>query len=145
MTTNREFGYFGEAVAADYLEKKGYKIAARNYYVIKGELDVVAYNDKTIVFCEVKTRYNGESLRFGRPAAAVDQRKQSAVASAAKQYLFDHPTTLSSRIDVIEVIVSTHFDINGHMWYFIDEINHIENAVLASQKTRFSTRDKRFI
>ena len=145
MTTNREFGYFGEAVAADYLEKKGYKIAARNYYVIKGELDVVAYNDKTIVFCEVKTRYNGESLRFGRPAAAVDQRKQSAVASAAKQYLFDNPTTLSPRIDVIEVIVSTHFDINGHMWYFIDEINHIENAVLASQKTRFSTRDKRFV
>ncbi len=145
MTTNREFGYFGEAVAADYLEKKGYKIAARNYYVIKGELDVVAYNDKTIVFCEVKTRYNGESLRFGRPAAAVDQRKQSAVASAAKQYLFDHPTELAPRIDVIEVIVSTHFDINGHMWYFIDEINHIENAVLASQKTRFSTRDKRFI
>ena len=145
MMTNREFGYFGEAVAADYLIKKGYKIAARNYYVIKGELDVVAYNEKNLVFCEVKTRYNGSSLRFGRPASAVDQRKQSAVAAAAKQYLFDHPTTLVPRIDVIEVIVSNHFDIDGHIWYFVDEINHIENAVLASQRTRFSTRDKRFV
>lgn len=143
--TNREFGHFGEEVAADYLEKKGYTIAARNYYVIKGELDVVAYNEKTLVFVEVKTRYNGSSLRFGRPAAAVDQRKQSAVAAAAKQYLFDHPTTLAPRIDVIEVIVSTKADTKGELWYFIDGINHIENAVLASQKTRFTTRDKRFV
>ena len=143
--TNREFGYFGEAVAADFLIKKGFSIAARNYYVVKGELDVVAYNEKTLIFCEVKTRYNGQSLRYGRPAAAVDMRKQSAVASAAKQYLFDHPTTLAPRIDVIEIIVSTHFDVNGHTWYYVDEINHIENAVLASQRTRFGTRDKRFV
>ncbi|MBQ7698955.1 MAG: YraN family protein [Clostridia bacterium] len=142
---NREFGYFGETVAADFLIKKGYKIADRNYYVVGGELDIVAYNDKTLVFCEVKTRYNGSSLRFGRPAAAVDYRKQSAVSAAAKQYLFDHPTKLAPRIDVIEVIVSTHEDVNGKPWYFIDEINHIENAVLASQRTRFSTRDKRFV
>ena len=143
--TNREFGYFGEAVAADHLVKKGYKIAARNYYAVGGELDVVAYDEKTLVFCEVKTRYNGASLRYGRPAAAVDQRKQNAVASAAKQYLFDHKTTLSPRIDVIEVIVSTHFDINGSTWYFVDEINHIENAVISSKAVRFGSKDKRFI
>ena len=142
---NREFGYFGEAAAAEYLIKKGYKIAERNYYATGGEIDVVAYNDKTLAFCEVKTRYNGSSLRFGRPAAAVDHRKQNAVSAAAKKYLFDHPTSLAPRIDVIEIIVSTHEDINGKLWYFIDEINHIENAVMTSRSTRFGTKDKRYI
>lgn len=143
--TNREFGYFGEAVAADHLKGKGYRIAAQNYYAVGGEIDVVAYNEKTLVFCEVKTRYNGSSLRFGRPAAAVDHRKQSAVSAAAKQYLFDHPTKLFPRIDVIEIIVSTHKDIKGETWYFIDEINHIENAVSASRAVRFGSKDRRFI
>ncbi len=143
--TNREFGYFGESAACDYLIKNGYKIAARNYYAVGGELDIVAYDEKYLAIIEVKTRYNGESLRYGRPAAAVDQRKRYAVSNAAKQYLFDHPTKLQPRIDVIEVLVSAHYDINGGKWYFIDGINHIQNAVMTSGGTRFGSPDKRFV
>ena len=145
MKNNREFGYFGESAACDFLRQKGYKIVARNYYAAGGELDIVAENEKTLAVCEVKTRYNGASLRYGRPSASVDTRKQTAVAEAAKQYLFDHPTNLAPRIDVIEVLVSTHTDINGETWYFIDMINHIENAVLSSSRVRFGSRDRRYL
>ena len=145
MKNNREFGYFGESVACDFLVRNGYKIVERNYYAVGGELDIVAENEKTLAICEVKTRYNGASLRYGRPSASVDTRKQTAVAEAAKQYLFDHPTTLAPRIDVIEVIVSTHTDINGGVWYFVDMINHIENAILSSGRVRFGSRDRRYL
>ena len=142
---NREFGYFGEGVAAEYLMRKGFTVAARNYYAAGGELDVVAYNDKYLVIAEVKTRYNGESLRYGRPASAVNAFKKNAVATAAKQYLFEHPTRLQPRIDVIEVIVSTHRAEDGSVWYFIDSVEHIENAVQSSQSVRYGSRDKRFL
>ena len=145
MKNNREFGYFGEGVACDLLRQKGYGIVQRNYYASGGEIDVIAKNEKTMVFCEVKTRYNGSSLRFGRPAAAVDARKQSAVSGAAKQYLFDHPCKLLPRIDVIEIIVSTHTDTEGKTWYFIDGINHIENAVALSAAVRFGAKDRRMV
>ena len=142
---NREFGYFGESVAADYLTGKGYTVCDRNYYAAGGELDIVAYNDRVIVFAEVKTRYNGQSLRYGRPASAVNAAKQTAVSSAAKQYLFDHPTKLQPRIDVIEVLVSERKDVNGQIWYFIDSVEHIENAVLSSRQVRYGSRDRRLL
>jgi putative endonuclease len=144
--TSKEFGNFGESVACGYLVRKGYKIAARNYYVRYGELDIVAEKDGVIAFIEVKTRYGGKSLQYyGRPASAVDTHKQNAVARSAKQYLFDHPTKLSPRLDVIEVTVSNHFDTNGHLWYFIDDVNHIENAFLASSRVRFGRSDQRLL
>ena len=143
--TNRDFGYFGESVAADRLREEGFTVAARNYYVPGGELDIVAYDDKNVIFVEVKTRYNGQSLRYGRPASAVDERKQTAVAAAAKQYLFDHQTSLLPRIDVMEVIVSEHRAADGSLWYFVDEITHIKNAVLASRTVRYGSRDRRLL
>ncbi|MBR4257345.1 MAG: YraN family protein [Clostridia bacterium] len=144
--TSREFGNFGESVACRYLEEKGYKIVARNYYVKGGELDVVAENGKVLAIVEVKTRYSGKSLEhYGRPAASVDRRKQNAVARSAKQYLFDNPTALQPRLDVIEVTVSNHFDVGGHLWYFIDSINHIENAFMTSSRVRFGKTDRRLL
>lgn len=140
---NREFGYFGEGVAAEYLASRGFTVAARNYYAAGGELDLVAYDDRFLVFVEVKTRYNGQSLRYGRPASAVNSAKRNAVAGAAKQYLFDHPTKLQPRIDVIEIIVSEHRDTEGGVWYFVDDITHIENAVTASSGVRYGSRDRR--
>ncbi|MBO4422582.1 MAG: YraN family protein [Clostridia bacterium] len=143
MKNNREFGYFGEAVAADHLRQKGYKIIARNYYAVGGELDVIARDDKNIVFCEVKTRYDGSSLRYGRPAAAVGARKRGSIVAAARQYLFDHPDAAPPRIDVIEITVFTCTDVSGGKWYIVKEINQIENAVTASGADRFRAVDRR--
>lgn len=144
--TSKEFGNFGESVACAYLAGKGYKIVSRNYYVKYGELDIVAEKDNVTAFIEVKTRYGGKSLQYyGRPASAVDQHKQNAVARSAKQYLFDHPTALQPRLDVIEVTVVNHFDVDGHLWYFIDNITHIENAFSASSRVRFGKSDNRLL
>ena len=59
----------------------GYEILDRNWRVREGELDLVARDSRTIVFCEVKTR---RSDAFGLPAEAVTVAKATAAADAGR-------------------------------------------------------------
>ena len=52
----RQLGDAGEQLAADHLARRGFQILDRNYRTRWGELDIVACDGRTIVFCEVKTR-----------------------------------------------------------------------------------------
>lgn len=109
---NRATGIFGEIQAAQYLKKKKYKILAKNFMCVLGEIDIVAQQKKTIVFVEVKKR---ETLRFGWPREAVDEYKQEKIRKVALYYLKQFKLLESPvRFDVIEIIG--------------DNINHIENA-----------------
>ncbi|MFZ5877625.1 MAG: YraN family protein [Nitrospirota bacterium] len=77
-------GLRGEAVAADVLVRRGYRIVERNCRSRWGELDVIAYDGDTLVFVEVKAR---RAARFGDPAFAVDRRKQARLVQLAERYL----------------------------------------------------------
>ena len=146
MTGNREKGRFGEQAAADLLVSKGYGIIKRNYYTQSGEIDIIAQKDGVLVFCEVKARRNDESsLQYGRPASAVGKWKQESIAEAAQTYLFEHPTKLLPRIDVIEIYFSTFTDIEGNIWYAVDKTEHFENAFFVSPRSRFNQRDRRLL
>lgn len=109
---NRAIGIEGETQAEKYLKKKKYKIIAKNYKNIIGEIDIVAKQKETIVFVEVKKR---ETLCFGRPSEAVDENKQQKIRTVALYYLKQHKMLdFPCRFDVIEILG--------------DDINHIENA-----------------
>ena len=73
LFAEKPLGRRGEAAAARYLARKGYKIAARGDRTSLGELDLVAVDGKTVVFVEVKTRQSCEEVH---PAEAVDEAKQ---------------------------------------------------------------------
>ena len=45
---NKEIGYFGESIAAQYLEKMGCEILDRNFCCRMGEIDIVA-KEKDII------------------------------------------------------------------------------------------------
>ena len=51
-------GRYGEALAAEYLRKKGCRILAMNYRTRLGELDVIAADRRYVIFAEVKLRKN---------------------------------------------------------------------------------------
>lgn len=94
-------GERGEAVAARYLKRRGYKILVRGSRFKPGELDLVALDGKTIVFVEVKTRQSPDA---GHPAEAVNPAKQRRLTRLAvtflKRYgLLEQP----ARFDVIAV------------------------------------------
>lgn len=100
----KELGRRGEAAAADYLTRHGYRILAKNYRVAAGELDIVAEEtDGTVAFVEVKTR---RTTRYGRPGEAVDYRKQQKIITCARWFLQErHLAERRCRFDVIEISV----------------------------------------
>lgn len=70
----RSLGATGEAIAARYLESRGFRIIDRNWRCAHGELDIVAYeaSERALVFVEVKTK---SGMGFGAPLEAITQAK----------------------------------------------------------------------
>lgn len=83
MDSRQQTGKFGEDMAADYLEGKGFTILARNWRSGHYELDIVAVDDDGIHFVEVRTRINPEIL----PQETVNSAKQRKIVEAAKRFL----------------------------------------------------------
>jgi putative endonuclease len=97
----KTLGQRGEAAAARYLRRRGYKTLARGDRHGPGELDLVMLDRKTIVFVEVKTRQSHDG---GHPAEAVDLDKQRRLTQAAVAFLKRHRLLeLPARFDVVAV------------------------------------------
>jgi ribonuclease HII len=94
----RDVGEFYETMVLRYLEKKGLTILVRNYHASRGEIDLIARDEDTLVFIEVKVRRRGG---FGEASEAVDRRKQRNMFLAARAFLEGHPEDLDLRFDVI--------------------------------------------
>jgi len=119
MTKN--VGAWGENEAASFLMEKGITVLEKNYHSKYGEIDIIAKDDKYIIFCEVKTRKVGGFLK---PAEAVDDKKQKKILKTATVYLQLHEEiNLQPRFDVLEVIYEDIKHENK-----IKSVNHIENA-----------------
>ena len=82
--TKIQTGKLGENIAADYLEKKGYRIVQRNYRCVFGEIDIIAIDRNVIVFIEVKSR---RSAKYGCPQEAVGHNKKMKISKIALNYL----------------------------------------------------------
>ena len=67
-----KLGKIGEDTATRYLEKMKYTILKRNYRNRRGEIDIIASYNRTLVIVEVKARSNN---RFGNPIDAIDEIK----------------------------------------------------------------------
>ena len=100
MATSKLAGAWGEALAAEYLRKKHYKIIASGYHSRFGEIDLIVQNRRFLVFVEVKLR---KSTRFAQAREYVDRRKQDRLRMTASIYLSQNPTGLQPRFDIIEV------------------------------------------
>ena len=113
----REFGAEGEAAARDYLVAHGARILEMNYRRPTGEIDIIAKKGRIILFVEVKRR---TTLRFGRPAEAVNAAKRRHIRNTALLYLQEkRQMDARVRFDIIEIMP--------------DGINHIENAFMMDE------------
>ena len=101
MPAGHRLGRQGEEAAARWYQQSGFEIVDRNWHCAEGELDVVASDGTTVVFCEVKTR---SSDRFIDPALAVDHRKQARIRTAALRWLESHRRHPHIRFDVALVV-----------------------------------------
>ena len=97
---SRSEGVWGEALVADYLREKGYKLAAHSYRCRFGEIDLIAEKDGVLLFVEVKLRTN---LQYGAPREYVTVKKQEKLRAAALLYLSERELDVPARFDVAEV------------------------------------------
>ena len=81
---NQTSGKLGEELAAEALRRMGYAILARRYRTRYGEIDIVARDNDTLVFVEVKAR---RTDRFGSAAESVTGWKQRRISAMALEYL----------------------------------------------------------
>ena len=119
MATNNLTGAWGEALAAEYLRKKHYKIVAAGYRCRFGEIDLIASNRKYIVFVEVKLR---KSPAFAEAREYVNRQKQDRLRITASIFLSQYPSRLQPRFDVIEIYAREGME-TAH-----PEIIHMEDA-----------------
>jgi putative endonuclease len=103
VTARRQaLGQEGEALAASWYEANGYEVMDRNWRCREGELDLVVRRQRTIVFCEVKTR---TTAAFGLPQEAVTHDKRQRIRQLAARWLVDSPVRPRQiRFDVAAVL-----------------------------------------
>jgi putative endonuclease len=113
IASHLALGGRGEALAAAYLERAGYRLVAANFKlpvgrnlrgaIVQTEIDLVAYEGDVLCFVEVKTR---ASEWFAAPEQNVDRRKQRQITRAARAYRRTFGLHAAPyRYDVVSVIL----------------------------------------
>jgi putative endonuclease len=96
-------GETGEKLACEELQRRGYAIVARNYRQRGGEIDIIAMDQQTLVFVEVKTRAGAE---YGAAAEAVTWTKRRRLSATATDFMVRHGfADRACRFDVVTVSV----------------------------------------
>ena len=101
-------GRYGEEIAAEFLQGKGFEILTRNFRCRTGEIDIIAKDGGILSFTEVKLRKNAA---FGEACEFVTPKKQQKIMKAAEFYLLNRQKELACifggemqpRFDVVEI------------------------------------------
>lgn len=113
MSGTSATGERGEKLAAEFIEREGFRIVMANFKVpvgrnsrgvaVTGEIDLIALDGDTLCFIEVKTR---RSRDFADPTANVDLRKQRQITRTARVYrrIFNL-LEMNYRFDVVSVLI----------------------------------------
>ena len=114
---NKKIGHIGEELAKQYLKKKGFKILHTNWLLHNvGEIDIIAEQQDSLVFIEVKTR---TSLDYGSPLEAINNKKIEQLKKTALLFLSQNKTPYENiRFDAISIILKPEI-----------KIYHIQNII----------------
>ena len=123
MAAHNELGKWGEEMAAEYLQQKGYRIIERDWRSGARDIDIIAQAPdlSTLVFVEVKTRKNEVVMRA---ADAVNPTKARNIALSANNYVKMCHVDELLRFDII-TIVGTNAQ-NMKLEHIIDAFNPMQ-------------------
>ncbi len=99
-----QLGQLGEQLACEHFLRRGFQILERNYRTRWGELDIIAFDGHTLVFCEVKARRLAPGE--GSPFEAIGTYKQTRVRRMAASWLIERterPYANCIRFDAVGV------------------------------------------
>jgi putative endonuclease len=126
----RRLGARGELLAARHLEARGCQVIDRNFRTRFGELDLVARDERFLVFCEVKTRIvrsmggsHGPANPLG-PFASIGSRKQRQVRAMAREWLAQGLVEGARPPEIRFDAIGISFDARGRLL----SLEHLEAA-----------------
>jgi putative endonuclease len=112
-------GDMGEKLALGFLKKQGYRVLETNYRCRTGEIDIVACQNRCLVFIEVRTKTNKD---FGLPEESMSAAKIQHLERTAEFYRQNHSKLPEMwRIDFVAVELDTENKVK--------RIELIENAI----------------
>ena len=107
--SNIKTGKKGEVIACEYLIKQGYKILEMNKRFSRfSEIDIIALDKNTLVFCEVKTR---KTNICGQPVEAITKSKYENIKKGVYLYLQETSKYKKFRIDAISILLTPKLEI----------------------------------
>jgi len=110
-----DIGKRAESLAVQFLKDKNWQIIAQNYRYRRTEIDIIAQDQNTTVFLEVKYR---RSDKFGNPEEAVNIQKQNRIIACANHFIFKNNIENDIRFDIVAILKTS----NKY------EIEHFEDA-----------------
>jgi putative endonuclease len=121
--TRQRLGRAAEDLVTTRLGDAGWKILERNARTRHGELDIVALDNRTLVFVEVKACRAGSAYGPERPVLAIGPQKQRRIRHLATAWMGergDLPRYDEIRLDAVGVT----YDRTGH----VVDYEHLEGA-----------------
>jgi putative endonuclease len=121
MTFNRQqLARYGEEIASEYIEKRGYHVLEKNYRKRYGELDIVALSPgkEKLVIVEVKTRYADAKIKA---KLSLTSKQLSQLKSTTKYYKMENGENVPEAIQIDFVAITLEYNDS------ILEFEYIEN------------------
>ena len=104
MIRTKKIGQRGEAIALEYLKKTNYQIIALNYRSGRLEVDIIAKQNKRLIFFEVKTRFQNRADENEIPLAGQQIKN---LKRALIDYCFKNSISLTlTHLDLIVILVN---------------------------------------
>jgi putative endonuclease len=98
----KTLGKKGEQQAIIFLEKRGYRILAKNFRNRFGEIDIIAQDKNELIFVEVKTR---TSDSYGTPEEAVNANKLKKIMMVASEFMREQSLEdVQPRFEVVSIV-----------------------------------------
>lgn len=88
MQVKKQTGDAAEALAAEFLLRRGLRVLERNWRVRGGEIDLICEDRGCLVFVEVRLRGRSD---YGGAGASITTSKQRRIVLAARHYLAGKP------------------------------------------------------
>jgi len=120
----RQLGSLGESLARRHLRARGLEIVDANYRTRHGELDVVAADERFLVFCEVKTRVLARTGGELGPLTAIGPDKRRRVRRMAREWLAERSALTACPPEIRFDAIGVSFDQDGRLL----GLEHIEAA-----------------
>jgi len=114
----KQLGNQGEAFALAHLEAKGMRLVDRNYRWRGGEIDLIMYDGRVLVFVEVRSK---SGVAHGTPLETIDFKKRRQIERCARQYLAHKKVgaDVCCRFDAVGVLIPASGEV---------EIVHVPDA-----------------